>query len=342
MDWRIVVNAWNDPSTKREVRAASSRKIVLRLNVPSTLAFSMMGEHREATYVTELVTDAYVTANNSGVLRARCGNTQDQVGESGHGVAFSFVDYRGVLQRRKINLADNLSYNNVEQSDIVWGLITTIQARTNGNYGITRGLGSTTGIKRQWNPLPGQYAGKIIDEISNMGNGFDWDVSPSLVFDVYYPSRGSNLGVGIEYGKSIGSFTRTRNPSSFANDDLVTGGPNTSPVEKVSATIATDPMGRWDGVFSFPDVNLQSSLDDRGTWVIGKSGLLVPAYSVKLVRGFWRGLSHIGLGDTVRLVVKKGRINDNMLMRVAEISIDIDDDGSGTGAEEVRLSLVGG
>jgi len=337
MDWRVSAYSWNDPTTKREIRAASSRKLVLRLNAPSTFACSMMGDHEQAKLITELITDITVRADGVDLLRARCGNTQDTVAESGYGVSFNFVDYRGVLQRRALKAADTLAYLNVDQSDIAWGMVQNIQSRTNGNYGITRGTGATTGITRQWNPKPGEFVGKIIDSIGNLASGFDWDVSPAMALDLYYPQRGLNNGIGLEYGKSVSSFTRVKTPSTFANDDIVTGGAGTTIVETGSATVATDLQGRWDGTYSYPDITEQATLVARGSWLVARTSLLVPTYTAKLAPGFWKGTSHIGLGDTVRLLVKRGRINDNLLLRVLEIPIDIGDDGS----ETVQLGLAG-
>lgn len=338
MEWRVSAYAWNDATTKREIRAATTRKLSLRLNAPSTFACSILGQHPQAKLITELITDVTVRADGVDLIRARCGMTQDTVAESGHGVAYSFVDYRGVLARRKMNLADTLAYAaGTEQSDIAWGIITNLQSRSNGNYGITRGVGSTTGITRQWSMQPGEYGGRVIDSIGNTANGYDWDVDPAMAFNLYYPSRGSNLGVGLEYGKTVSAFTRTKNPSSFANDDTITGSNAIPPIEKASATVATDPQGRWDGVFSYPDISNATTLDDRGNWVIARTALLLPAYNVLLKPGLWKGPSHIGLGDTVRLRVVKGRINDNVLLRVIEIAVDIGD----SGGEDVRLSLAG-
>lgn len=337
MQWRVSAYTWNNATTKREIRAAKSRKLVLRLNAPSTFSCSMAGEHPQAAMITELVTDVTVRGDGVDYFRGRCGNTQDTVADSGHGVSFSFVDYRGVLERRALKVADPLFYSPQEQSDIVWDMIVKVQARTNGNYGITRGVGAVTGVLKQRTIKQGTYVGKEIEAMSNLASGFDWDVSPALVFNLYYPQRGLNNGIGIEYGKTIAGFTRTKTPSSFANDDIVTGGQGTTPVETASATIATDPQGRWDGTYSYPDITDQTTLIARGSWLVARTGLLVPAYSVRLVPGFWRGEAHIGRGDTIRLLARKGRINDNMLVRVSDISIDIGDDGS----EDVRLGLVG-
>jgi hypothetical protein len=336
MKWTVSAFDWNAPGTKREIRAATSRKMALRLNAPSTFEFSIPGDHEQALFIKELVTDVVVRGGTEDMLRARCGPSADSVGETNYTVSFKFADYRSVLRRRKLNAADRLQFSNVDQAEIAWRMIQDIQARTNGNYGITQGVGSPTGVLRQWNPGQGAFVGKEIDSLSNLDNGFDWDISPAMALNIYHPQRGANNGVGLEYGKTIRSFDRNITPNNFANDIVATGSNSTVPVETASATISTDPAGRWDGVYGFPDIVMQSTLASRATWLVTRTSVLFqPVYVVQLSPGFWRGLGHIGLGDSLRVVVKRGRINDNLVLRVLEILVDIDDDGG----ESVRLSL---
>lgn len=337
MRWKVRAFSWNDPTTTREIRAATTRKLTLRKNAPSTFECSMQGDHKQAKLLTELVTDVIVSANGTDLIRARLGNTQDTVAESGYGVTFQFIDYRGVLLRRALKAADTHSYPNTDQSDIAWKMLVEIQARTNGNYGITRGVGTSTGIKRDWNPKAGEFVGKIITDMSNMDDGYDWDISPAMVFNLYFPARGTTAGVGIEYGKTMSSFTRTKTPSSFANDDIVAGGGGLQQVEVASATIATDPQGRWDGVYSYSTITLPESLDARAQFNITQTAKITPGYTVNLAPGFWRGPAHIGLGDIITVKAKRGRINEILTMQVLEIPITILDDGS----EQVQLGLVG-
>lgn len=340
MKWRLAVEAWNDPTTRRELRAAKSRKIKFKLDAPSTVDFSMNGKHQDATRITELVTDVIVSADGVDLIRARCGNSQDTVGDSGHGVTFNFQDYRAVLTRRRLRLADTLVYTTVDQSDIAWGLITTVQARTNGNYGITRGVGATTGVVRSFEFKPGQFIGKEIQAMSERASGFDWDVSPARVFNLYYPQRGANNGIAIEYGKAISSFSRNRTPTSFANDIILTGANTLTPLERTAANVTTAPEGRWDGTYSFPDISVQSTLEDRATGTIIETAKVNVVYSIELRSGFWKGLGHIGLGDTLLCTFKAGRVQDiGVLLRVLEIGLDIPDDAGDRGGEVVRLGL---
>lgn len=340
MKWRLVSFNWNDSATQREVRSAKNRVVTLRLWSPSTLSFSMDGKHEQASWITELVTDIVVHMDASPIVRLRSGTSQDTVAESGHGVSFAFADYREVLRRRRLNLDDVLSYPATDQADIAWGLIDTVQSRSNGDYGIVQGVGSPTGNIRSLNFKGGQFVGSEIDSMAKISDGFDWDVSAEMEFNVYYPTRGASNGIVLDYGRAVSGFTRSRTPSKYVNDLMVTGGVGTSPALETSVDVLIDPAGRWDGVQSEPDVVTQSTLDSRAVLTVSDSSIITGTYNLTLSPGFWRGVAHIGLGDTVQCVINTGRLSENFLARVSEIKISIDDDAGESGGESVTLSVV--
>lgn len=340
--WRIGAYTWNDASTKREIRAASTRKLTLRLRAPSTLSFSIPGDHPQAAMIQELVTDVTLMDGATGVFWGRCFQAVDTAGDSRFTTNFTFMDYRQVLTRRELRQADTVmgalpeTVYRGDQGALVAALLGAAQARTNGNYGISAGVGGTTGIVRDIILRVGDSIGDTIQDVSELSSGFDWDVSPSKLLNVYYPNRGLNNGVGLEYGKTVQGFTRTKSSNAFANDELVTGGSGTSPAAYTSATVATDAAGRWDDTESFPSISVQDTLNARATFVGQLKSQLLPTYNVQLLPGFWKGESHIGRGDTVRLRVSRGRVSDNGLFRVNDITIDIGNDGD----DSVRLGLT--
>lgn len=334
MKWRFVAQDWNNSASKREIRDLLQPRLSLRLEAPSSLSFSINEEHEHATFIKELITDIIVSADGVDIDRYRVGPGQDSVGQTNATASFTAADYREVLKRRELRPGDVLDYT-ADQAVIALALINTVEGRTNGDYGITAGVGATTGITRTRNFKVGQSVGKEIDDMSKVANGFDWRISPAMALDIYYPNRGANNGQVLEYGRSVQAFTRNRNPSDFANDDLVTGSQSTAAVAVASATVATDPMGRWDSTFSFPDISEQATLNDRSAFLVAETSKLYPKYNVTLSQGFWKGPSHIGLGDTVRLFVRFGRINDDIMMRVFEITVTPDADGD----EQVSMGL---
>lgn len=344
MRWRLSAFTWNDTTTKREIRAAMSRSLQLNLDAPSTLTFSIPGDHEQATLIRELVTDVMVNLNGTDLVRMRAWNGVDNCQETGYSVSYNFNDYRAVLARRKLRATMfALNYSGVDQATVALGIINAVEGYTNGDYGITAGVGATTGVPIDFAVKEGQWAAKEIDTMAKKSNGFDWDIGPDMKLNIYYPSRGASNGASIEYGKSISTFSRSKNPSNFANDVAGTGDTSLGVVQVQSATITTDPEGRWDAVVSFPDISVAATLTARTNGALDDLKTQPTAYNVELAPGFWKGPSHIGLGDTVRVKVKRGRINDDLNMRVYGIGISIDDDGrydvTTEAGETVRLTL---
>lgn len=338
LNWRFEAQDWNDPSTRVDIRAASQRKTTLRLNSPSTVAFSINGDHPQALEVVEMVTDIIVSLGPVEIARVRIGAGTDSVGPTNYTVAFSGNDYRDVLARRKLRSTDELSYNTDERS-IAMALISTVQGRSNGNYGIV--LGSApggNGPTRQMNFKAAQWVGKEITSMLNLGSpGSHWDIGPGLTFDYWAGGRGESNGVWLEYRKSVSEFTRARTAQPFGNDLLLTGSSETTPVQEGAVDVATDPRGRWDAVVSYPDIKQQATLNERATWQADKMSKVPATYNLTLRPGFWEGPDHIGVGDIIGYKAKRGRINDSIdSMQVTEIGIDHDADGG----EKVRLAVV--
>jgi hypothetical protein len=336
--WRFEAADWDDDTTRRLINP-SSRKTTLRLNAPSFLAFSVNGDDDQAGWIEELKTDIILSEGPTEILRTRVGAATDSVGVTSYTVACTANDYRAVLERRKLRSSDVLSYSAVERM-IAMALITTVQSRPNGSYGIILGAAPNgNGPVRNMNFKEGQWVGKEITSMLQLGApGSHWDIGPDFTFNYWADGRGSANGIELEYGKSVKSFTQARTAGPFGNDALVTGSQGLTPANRESAGVATDPRGRWDLVTSYPDIQLQSTLDERADWYVDRAERTPAVYSLDLSPGFWEGTGHIGLGDTIAFRAKRGPRLDVEIaaMQVTEIAIDHDADGG----EGVRLSVV--
>jgi hypothetical protein len=330
----LSVFPWSDLSLERELKTAESRNVTLKRSGRHTASFTMSGDEPESEGISELVTDLMVRIDGSDVLRARCGKITDNAGADNFTSNFPFIDYRGVLSRRHLRTTHTLAYD-TDQSNIAWGMISDAQGVTNGDYGITRGVGTSTGRSREWNPIAGNNIEKEIQSMADRDGGFDWEIGPGMTLDIWSPGRGTDRDVSVEYGKTVRSFSRSRSVETYGNSGLITGDENLTIVESSTAGVDTDPRGVWDFSQGFPGVTIQDSLNDRMAWEIDVRGNVVPAYTLLLMPGFWRGLSHIGLGDTIRIRIKRGRLNEVNAVKVNEINIADD----GNGGEQVTLTV---
>jgi hypothetical protein len=333
---------------------ATARKYVAKLEDPSELSFTLDGRHAQALGVDALTRDVHLLwTSESGQTRIldrlRVGTLQDEVTDAAHAVQVTCLDYKGVLSRRRLFTGATLTFDDVDQAEIAWGLVSYTQGLSGGNLGISKGwMGSApTGQVRDRTYELGDSVGERIRELSEVIDGFDWDITPisasALRLDVWYPERGSDRGVVLIHGGLVESASRTEDSGEYANALRYTGAagddvtPGPTPVELAAPDIGGVEQGRWDAVFGDDGLINQSTLDDRAAWQLGQSQVVPVTWTVRLRRGGWGGPDHIWLGDWVRLIVKSGRLGVDQSYRVYEVQIDLDGDGG----EDVTLSLGG-
>lgn len=342
---------------EHELRGASARKVTLRLNDPSDASVTLDGEYPAAARIVELATDVYAyRAQFKGgpkqlVYRGRIGKSSDSIDESGHTVVVPSIDYRGVLKRRLLLSGSKQVWTQVDQCLIAWELLQEAQNKPGGDYGIVNGLGQTSGQLRDRSYNLGDVIGDKVNELSQVIDGFDWDITATDVYGVlglrldrWFPQRGSYKGavlIHVRNGGNVQSVRREVDSSDFANYIRVEGkqpdggGAMPATQERPGSWYTPTPIeGRWDKAFS-EDITTTAALEDRADWLLADSSLVRPSYTVVLKPGFWRGTDHIGLGDTVDLVVQSGRLDVATQLRVLEISVEIDEDD----VEQVSITL---
>ncbi len=346
--WQFILGSGG--TREWSLSGITDRKLNVRLAASSQVEFTMDGRDDLAGRVGELSTDVHVLRTPASgptdtLFRGRVGATSDQITADSHTLRVSAVDYREVLNRRILYASSQKVWTGEDQSAIAWGLIQQSQVRTGGNLGITRGLGQTTGVNRDRTYETGASVGASVQALSEVIGGFDWDVRPAgdgLKLDIFYPGRGEDRGVLLEYGGLVTGLTRDVDPAGYANAVRGTGvapeggGPEPAPAERQAANLATVPQGRWDRAVG-TEQTTTAAVVDRTEWELGESQFLRPAYTLTLRPGAWTGPGHIWLGDTVRLVVRSGRLVVDTSLRVHEMGFTpVGDD------DEVVTLTVGG
>lgn len=336
-----------------EVANAKARRATFRRRAPSEASFTIDGNDPIAGRITDLATDLHLLRDRGDGLReplyrGRIAGVSDELTETGHAVSVPSMDYREVLQRRHLLNGSQVVWNGYDQLTIMNGLVQQAQSRPGGDYGISFE-----------HPYPGSYIyrdrtyevgdsiGQRIQELSEVENGFDWDILPDgpsgLALRGWYPQRGTDRGVILEYGGLVRALQRNVDVSDYANSVRVTGQPaegsSTPPTPAEGAAEGLGdplqfPQGRWDKVIG-TSIVLPATLAERRTWLLDHHQVIRPAYTVQLKRGAWRGPDHIWLGDPCRIVIMSGRLRVDTSLRVEEVSIAIGDSGS----EDVTLTL---
>lgn len=329
--WAFVV-ADTDGTPLAELTEARARRLTVRLDAGGDAGFSIDGRHEQAETLTELATDLLVYRNDDLVYRGRIGQTQDQAAADRHTVAVESADYRALLGRRVL-YADQ-SFAATEQEAVGWALIAYTQGLRGGDMGITRRPAQATGVVRDKTWTAGKNIGEALTQLGHLINGFEWDISPELEYRVW-TERGADNGVVLDYGGLLTGFSRTVNPSAFANAVRVTGDDTLTAEARDAADIATAASGRFDAQHGYPDITVQATLAARADWHLAEGRTIRPSWSVTMKAGAWNGPDHLWLGDTVLLAVKSGRVNAVEAVRVHALDVGVDDDG----AETVQLTL---
>lgn len=330
---------------------ATGRHYVARLTDANELTFNLDARLPSAASVVRppLARDVHVLFTGSEgtttVLdRMRVGQTGHTFSEDAVQLAVTGLAYRSILARRILYSDATLTYTATDQAEIAWALINYTQGKTGGALGISKAWSGTspTGVPRDRTYEVGDSIGQRIQELSEVIDGFDWDIVPTsasgLQFQVW-AQRGTDRGVVLQHGGLMATATREVNPTDYANAIRFAGGGDTppSPDELEAADLANMPQGRWDASLGDDGLTTQDALDDRAQWQLGQSQNVTPVWTVTLKRGAWDGPDHIWLGDWVRVVASAEGLDTDVQLRVYEVDITLD----GAGGETVQITLGG-
>jgi hypothetical protein len=347
--WTWAVGNWRG-TPDRELADIANRKISCKLVEPSEASFSVPGDSINALQVEELIDDLWVYRNGAKMFRGRVMSSADSVDSTAYDVSFTTRGYTALLDRRIIIATDPsipVPYGTywtttpppviqyavgVALEDVVWGLIVHAQSQKGMDLGITKGVWPTTGLKVP-GPDPYEFADgdKIwphIQTIAASSPGFDFWIDSDNKANIAYPQRGSNQGTTLDYGGSVVRVNRTFESSSYANYMRQSGATDlVDPANFSDFELATLPEGGWAEVVGDTSLLTDAQVDRAGRGNFQRLNQLAPSYTVTLAAGAWRGPSSLWVGDTARVVIRRGRLAVNELMRVLEINCDIDQNG---------------
>jgi hypothetical protein len=320
-----------------ELAQARNKSISLKKYEPSTASFSIDGRDPQATSIFELATELTVLRDRQPIFRGFVGATTDTISADRHQLQVTAVDYRGRLQRLIID--NDITYTSELDQDIAWTLIDVAQGKTGADLGITRGPVDGVSTTRTISFSAGQTVYSALNQLAEVGNGFDWDVGADKVFRLW-ASRGANNGVVLDYGGLISDVNRSFDPGTYANAIRVSAEESLTAQLVAATDIGDRPEGRWEAQVGRTQILNQPILDAAATRILGELQVLAPSLRCTLRAGdsttdYWGGLSQIDLGDECRLVVRSGRLDVNEVVKVQEITITAGDDND----EKVDLVL---
>jgi len=314
-----------------ELTEARSRRLEFALDDSAQAGWTLPGRHPQTPFVDELQTDLIVSRDGVAIFRGRINASDDSISPTTHTCTFSAVDYRGLLERRIIWPGSTAAYVQVDQAAIAADLINDSQVL--GPLGIQT-PSTPTGVKRDRTYESGASIGELIGNLGRCENGFDWDISPALVLRIWWPQRGVTTPAWVaEYGRNVSDVRRTIASGEYANAIRFSGKDAATP-PPVTRVVTPGNEGRWEDQRGNTDVTTTAQLNEQANGAILTASVIQPAYSITLVPGTWTP-TVAWLGDTIRLIIKSGRLDVDTSTRVVGVSIDIGESGE----ETVTLQL---
>lgn len=338
---------------------ARNRKATFRLVEQSEFGFVLPGRHEATGYVNDLATDVHLLRDGEVLYTGRVGGSDDDISDDLHDVNVATVDYRGLLGRRYWPS----QYDHVGDS----GALARLLVDGAPDLGIDTSGVADTGTPVAHRVESASSVRSNLDSIARQGRpagGFDWDVSPgweSRDLLLWTPTRGESRGVVLDYtytgrprSSIVAKASRQIDPAQYANAVRVVGGTR---VEKHTDTFTyTDddgqqvtetteyelhfpttpeyrelagehPEGLWEAVIVDRELVWQDEVAARADAELAALSVVEPSYKFTLRQGAWDGPEHVWLGDTVRALIRSGRINDDVNLRVTEIELELGDSG---------------
>lgn len=363
-DWRGAPNYGLPRGRARQARPtiplprATSLSVTMRLNEASEARAEFTFGRENAVIPEPMLMDLWWRRKDphTGLLEmlgrfntASC----DVSGDSGGiRVTANFTDYRALLNERMV-----LRYLDATYSETMWDKGTAIveilrwAVPTNAGLDLSAldatdpyGLGTT--IRPFEIPL-GTTMQEVFDNLVTISaKPWEWWIDdtgtlPALRFQLGQRGRDRNVVIADIGGPSpITQWSMNDSGEKYANT-LYFVGADGGDVVQLTADVAR--YGQHDASDSDSSVKatkdkttgLPYLLDRAAQKRLAKLAERKPTFQITLRPGWWRGRSHIDIGDTVAIAIRLGNdviYGDN---RVTELTIAIDD----TGTEQVSLTL---
>jgi hypothetical protein len=242
-----------------------------------------------------------------------------------------------LLSRRYAGLTVEVTYTDTDAGDIAWDLIDTTQALYAGSFGIIQGTIQTS-LNRTIT-----YQRKVIKEaiedLSNTAFGFDFEITPAKVFNVYYPSKGSDKTSSVRFyypSRLVKSIEESSDATKITNHVISTGNGfgQEELVVEVDDLTNQDTFKRLEYVYPLKDLSNAVVLEDVANQYITENRNVNPVFTLNIHgNGDSPTLDKYDVGDTCKLIIKEDYYHIDLPVRIFEIRVSILDNGQ----EDINL-----
>ncbi len=237
---------------------------------------------------------------------------------------------KGFFNLLKSRYTDKLvTYTGIDAGAIAADLIADSAAKTNGTLPITAGtIQASVNHDRTYEF---KQIHEAIVQLSEVNYGFDFEVTPAGVFNVYYPFKGADKSLShiFKLGRNVERIRYVNTVENMCNEAIVIGsyvGDAMVYADRSNTALQTS-YKLWQKVIPYKDIEGQDNLDAKGDDELLRYGLPRREYEVAQSYGSDPEWPLIEVGDYVTLDATSGYIQINDVVRVKEINVTVGEGG---------------
>jgi len=332
-DWLFLIK---DGSGNKVASLTNARKrwIVERLNNQSEAGFVLDGDDEKCTdtILNRGVNELHIYYK--GVLKWSGQLISARKIANGDDIYWEVLakDWLSLLAKRFSGVDDIREFTTIDAGTIAWTLIDETQDLANGDFGIT--LGTIEASITRSPVYDKKNVLEAIRELSNMGQdgssnyGFDFEITPSKVFNVYYPYKGTiRNDVVFRYPGNCENFEAFLDTWGIVNQEWGLGRHWTGASAVVSRADATSQTTykRREAIKSYSDMSVLAFLQDMVwqdiQWLKDESKVV--KFSSRVDDKV--GINDYSVGDGVTVVCDKFDIDEWLWVYERRIEIGDDD-----------------
>lgn len=318
-----------------ELVSARSRWVNLALNQAGAAGFTLDLTDPYASSIIAGNSTLECWRGSDFIFSGRC--TVDEVTLEGdnESIVVSAMGWFNLFEKRLYAKFTTKKFTAIDEGEIAWQLIAASQAETGGNLGITKGT-----IQASANATISYLQKPIKDAILELAageNGFNFEITPNKVFNVYAPTKGSvKPNAVFYYPITVFRISRSKDSAAVFNAILglgkIVGANQKKKYLEDAASIAL--YGRNEKTATWSSINDLTNLSRHVQGELNRRKNIVPVFKVFANSENAPDYpTDFSLGDKVRLVIDAKSLTDSVLLRVLGINFTIDD----RGLEETEL-----
>lgn len=276
-------------------------------------------------------TEVRITRDNRPMVGGQLLYVYPQLDSDGATLQLRASGFLDLLSKVYLQAADIGTVTNTDMSQVAWNFINLIQAKTNGDMGITQGtLQTSRTITDTWKPYASSVK-EILIGLTERINGIDFEFTPDKVFNVYWPGIGTDkTELLFSYPGNITTIGLPQDATTLANIVYSRGSSNPPITETKNNADSQLAYKRRKRIDDYPSISVIANLQEKGdeTLRLYQAPMMIPAVTLDgnqqpFLGSYW-------IGDRVPFSVDTDRypsfaLLDGQTWKVNEISTQLND-----------------